>query len=139
MIKATKLGPGTLTLGESGDARDLHLLVSNALLEPDISDSDPLVVLSGDELDDSEVNYRLKGEMYQDIEDGMTSNLVWFWEHDGDVVPFTFRPRNDHDLAWDGELTVRPVAIGGDVKTRNTSSFDFRCNGKPIPSAPDTP
>lgn len=131
-IKATRLGPGTLELGDTTSAQNFAALANKVTLEPNIDEGDPIVVLSGDEMSDDDVTWNLTGEVYQDIEDGATSLLKWCFDHSGDVVPFTFTPKSDAALTITGEVTVRPVAIGGDVKVRNTSPFTFRLSGDPV-------
>ena len=131
--KATKLGPGTLTVGATGSLLEFGSLCSKVTLEPKVDDGETITVLDGGELSDSDVAWSLKGEFYQDYENGMASLIVKVNQaaEAGTQLPFEFRPRNDYALKITGTLTVAPVAIGGDVKKRNTTEFEFKLVGKP--------
>ena len=63
-VKSHKLGPGLLTFGSAGSAKEFGAAVTNAVLEPSASDGDTITVLSGDELtDDGEEAWVLKGSV----------------------------------------------------------------------------
>ena len=57
--------------------------------------------------------------------------MKWTWDNNGVTLPFTFTPRTDAELSWKGEAVIRPVKVGGEVKTANTAEFEFRCIGLP--------
>lgn len=123
--KSHKLGPGSLKFGETGSEVEFATRCRSVAVEPEVEEGDRLPVLSGDETDeiDSE-SYALSGSVFQDYD--LDSLLVWAHVNAGAVVPFTFRPDNDKALAVRGEVRVRRLRIGGEVKERNESDFEFR-------------
>ena len=123
--KSHKLGPGSLKFGSTGSEVEFATRCRSAAVEPEVEDADPLPVLSGDETDelDSE-SYTLTGSIFQDYD--LDSLLVWSHVNHGSIVPFTFRPDNDKALVVKGQVRVRRLKIGGDVKERNESDFEFR-------------
>lgn len=124
-IKSTKLGPGRLTFGETGTPTEFGSQITNARIEPSYDSEDPIPVLSGEELaGDETATYVLAGTFLQDYT-GMSSLIVWCKENEGAVLPFTFVPSTDGGLQATGTVKIRAVTAGGDVKTRNTSDFEF--------------
>lgn len=129
-VNAHKLGPGTLTFGESSTMKDFQTKVTNARLTPSVDQEDPIPVLSGDEyLEDIEVTSVMAGTFLQDY--GSEALVKWCWDHSGETMPFEFQPRSDQGLVISGECQIRPVEIGGDVKTTNTTDFEFPLIGQP--------
>lgn len=133
-INAHKLGPGTLTIGETGTEQEFGSQVTNVLLEPSVEEEDNIPVLSGEELEGEETEtYVLSGTILQDYS-GIASSLVWCKENAGSVLSFVFVPSTDAGLQITGEVKIRSVSIGGDVKTRNTSDFEFKGIGDWTPA-----
>lgn len=129
-VESHKLGPGTLSLGETGSAREFGAACRNARVVPSASEGDTLVVLSGDETsDEGTETWTLEGTVLQAYD--ATTLLAWCAEHSGEDVPFTFKPNSDQVLEVTGTCKVRAVAVGGDVNTRATSDFNFKVIGKP--------
>lgn len=125
-IQSSKLGPGRLKLGSTGTEQEFGTQCTAVALEPDVEEGDELTVLSGDVLDgDDEYTYNLTGTALQDYS-GMTSWIVWCKENQGVVLPFEFVPNNEAGLAVTGSVKIRAVKIGGDVKERNESDFEFK-------------
>lgn len=134
-IKSHKLGPGFLTFGATGDEQEFGSQTTATLLEPSVDEEDNIPVLSGEELDGDETeSYVLSGTFLQDYT-GMTSLLVWCKENAGTVLPFKFVPNSEGGLQITGNVKIRAVSIGGDVKTRNTSDFEFKGVGDWTPAA----
>lgn len=130
-IKADRLGPGTLTLGEVGSTREFGSQVSKLELTPDDSDGDALVVLDGQEMtDDADDSATLEGEFYQEY--GMDSLVKWCWDHHRDEMPFTFVPDTAGALTVSGICRIMRVNLGGDVKKRNTAKFAFPIVGNNV-------
>lgn len=129
-IKKQKLSAGTLFIGETGSGEEFSAQITTAAVEPSYSDGDKVYVLSGD-TDEEEAEWEgtLTGEFYQDYD--MESLMAWTWEHDGEVLPFTFVPDTDSGLEVSGEVKVRPVTIGGEVNSENTSEFEWNLPKKP--------
>lgn len=129
-IKKQKLGPGTLFIGETGSGQEFGAQVTTVAVEPSYSDGDRQVVLSGDvDQEEAEWEGTLEGEFFQDY--GMESLLRWTWEHDGETLPFKFVPHSASGLEVSGTVKVRPVTIGGEVDTENTSEFEWTLPEKP--------
>lgn len=127
-IRTHKLGPGSLKFGETGSEVEFAVGLRSCAVEPEVDQGDSLSVLSGDELvADDEESYNLTGSLLQTYD--KDSLIVWAHVTAGQVVPFTFRPDNDKGLAVTGSVKVRRLRIGGDVKERNTSDFEFPGEG----------
>lgn len=129
-VTAHKLGPGSLSLGESGTLREFNSQITNARWTPSVDQEDPIDVLSGEQIaDDPDITSVLAGTFLQEY--GSEALVTWCWENRGQVLPFEFKPRNDSELVITGNCQVLPVEVGGDVKTRNTSDFEFPLIGDP--------
>jgi len=123
-IKSDKLGPGTLTIGPTGTPQQFAAQCTAVAVEPSTDTSDPIATLSGDEIDGEDTDTaELTGTLLQSYD--ADSLLVWAHENRGLTHPFTFRPNNSTDLEVTGNVKIRRIKIGGDVKTRNTSDFTF--------------
>ena len=123
-VKSHKLGPGSLTFGETGTLVEFNTRLRSCTVEPEFEEGDPLPVLSGDELTDGdEESFNLTGSFLQDYD--ADSLLVWCHVHANQIVPFQFTPDNDKALMVTGEVKVRRVPIGGEAKERNESDFEF--------------
>lgn len=124
-IKSHKLGPGTLTFGETGTPVEWGAQVRSCTVEPTSEDGDELPVLSGESIvEEGEEYYELTGEILQSYD--AQSLLVYCHTHHNTDVPFTFRPVSDEALGVTGVVKIKRVAIGGNVKERNVSEFTFR-------------
>lgn len=137
-IKKQKLGPGTLTIGDTGSGLEFAKQTTEIAVEPSYSDGDRQVVLSGDtDQEDSAWEGTLTGTFFQDYD--MAGLVAWTWEHDGETLPFTFSP-NTSGIGFEvsGEVKVRPVTIGGEVDTENTSEFEWTLPAKPAIGEPGT-
>lgn len=129
-----KLGPGTLTLGESPTTIEMNVQVTNARIEPseNVDEGDDLNLLSGTTLegeDNVTYSYALAGTMVQDLFD--TGVTAFTWAHKGEELPFTFTPVTSRTATVEGVVRVIPVQIGGDVKVRNTADFSWVVIGEP--------
>ena len=136
-IKKQKLGPGTLTIGETGSGQEMAKQATAVAIEPSYSDGDRQVVLSGDtDQEDSAWEGTLTATFFQDYAaDGL---LAWTWKNDGKVLPFTFVPSTTAGFEVSGEVKVRPATIGGDVDTENTSEIEWSLPDKPEIGEPGT-
>lgn len=136
-IKKQKLGPGTLTIGETGSGQEMAKQATAVAIEPSYSDGDRQVVLSGDtDQEDSAWEGTLTATFFQDYDaDGL---LKWTWDNDGKVLPFTFVPNSAAGFEVSGEVKVRPATIGGDVDTENTSEVEWSLPDKPVIGEPGT-
>lgn len=134
--KSHKLGPGYLKFGATGTEAEFSTRCREVAIEPDIDEEDPLAVLSGDEVEGDETeSYAVTGVILQDYD--LNSLLVWAHVHAGQILKWTFRPDNDKALGATGFIKVRRIKIGGEVKTRNESDFEFPGRADPaVPGAP---
>ena len=123
-VKSDKLGPGTLTIGETGTETQFASQLRSCAIEPSTDTEDPIDVLSGEQVDGDDTDTaELTGTILQSYD--AQSLLLWAHEHKGETLPFTFIPNNDGALQVTGSVKIRRIRIGGDVKTRNTSDFTF--------------
>lgn len=124
-VKSDKLGPGTLTLGETGTPTEFGSQITKCTLTPKVDEADPIPVLSGEEVPGASTeSYTLSGEFLQDYS-GMESLIVWCKENSGAALPYVFTPLTAGGLKVSGTVVVRAVPFGGDVKARNTSAFEW--------------
>lgn len=131
---AKPLGPGTLTIGETGSLKDLSIQITAASVEWDVSSEDSIPVLSGDEVA-GDVTYKaqLKGKILQDFDSA--GIVAWSWTNKGLVLPTVFVPRKDGSLQVKGNVRISPFNIGGDVKKTNDSDIEMDFIGEPTISA----
>lgn len=130
-IKSSKLGPGALTFGEVASPTEFGSQLRSCSLTPETEEEDPIAVLSGEELaGDEEYTWVLGGAILDDYTAG--SLAEWANENKGTELPFEFIPNADTGmLSVKGTAKIRPIAIGGDVKTRNENDFEFKVVGQP--------
>lgn len=130
-VTAHKLGPGTLTFGETGTLREFQSQITNARWTPSVDQEDPIPVLSGEEIaDDPDFTSVVAGTFLQEY--GSEALVKWCYDNKGTVLPFVFKPRDDSALSINGQCQILPVEVGGDVKTRNTTDFEFPVIGEPV-------
>lgn len=123
-IKAHKLGPGSLKFGETGSEVEFAVALRSCTVEPETDEGDMVPVLSGGEYSEGdEDSYVLSGAIVENYDED--SLQIWAHVNRNTVVPFLFRPDNDKALGVKGEVKVRRIAIGGDVKERNEADFEF--------------
>ena len=123
-VKSHKLGPGSLKFGATGSEVEFAVSLRSVAVEPETDEGDSLPVLSGDEIDEGdEETYNLTGSLLESYD--IDSLQVWAHVNAGLVVPFTFRPDNDKAVGIKGEVKVRRIGWGGDVKVRNEVDFEF--------------
>lgn len=130
-VKAHRLGPGSLRFGETGMATEFSSQTTNMKLSPSLEEEDTIPVLSGEELEgDDTVEWVVAGSLLQSFD--KAGLIHWCYENRLKVVPFEFIPNNEEsDYGWRGRAKVVPLEVGGDVKTKNTTDFEFRCIGEP--------
>lgn len=134
-INAHKLGPGSLIFGETGSPKEFASQTRTTSLTPETEEDDKLPVLSGEELDGDETyTWTLNGTILDEYT--MAGLAVWCHENRGELMPFEFIPNAEVTgaMKWSGQAKIRPIAHGGEVKTRNENDFEFRVIGEPTPS-----
>lgn len=129
-MAASAVGPGTLTLGESGSLRSFASACTKAALTPSADSGDAMDFLDGSQsAGEVTETWTLDVTLAQTFE--TDSNLNWLLENSGQTMPYAYRPRSDAESTYTGTLQVVAAAIGGDVKTKNTSDVSFPLNGAP--------
>jgi hypothetical protein len=128
--KSTVLGPGSLTIGEPGSEKEWGAEVTACTLTPSYTTGDAPPTLDGGELagDDTET-WALSGSVFQSYD--LDSLHDWCFEHRKEQQPFVFVPNTDHARSYSGVIKIRALSVGGDVKTRNRSDFEFPLIGEP--------
>jgi hypothetical protein len=130
--KATKLGPGTLIIGETTTTLDLSCQLSAAKVEWDKDKEDNTEVLCGDSIAGG-VTYtaKLTGTVLLDL--SPTGMVSFTWDHKGEELAFTFVPNDVEAQQVTGVLTVDPLDVGGDEVKKNMSvDFEWDCVGEPV-------
>lgn len=125
-----KLGPGSLILGDTGTPMEISCQVTSVSIEHDVDAEDDTPVLCGGVLPGDETeSANLTGTIIQDLsDDGI---IEWTWTNSGTVQPFVFIPNTDLAKQITGEVKIRRLNVGGDVKTSPTSDFEWPCVGLP--------
>jgi len=131
-VNTITVGPGSLTLGASGDLITASAQIRKAVVKPAVVTADNIPVLSGEEVPgDRTESFTFDGTLLQDL--GAGSSLVeWCWEHRGEQHAITYIPSTAADMQISGTVVVEAVDIGGDVKTKPTSDFSFKFVGAPV-------
>jgi hypothetical protein len=66
----------------------------------------------------------LVGDVIQDWQD-VDGFVRYCFANAGAEVPFVWTPSTNLGTTFTGVCKIRPVEVGGDVKVRNKSSFEF--------------
>jgi hypothetical protein len=108
------LGPGTLTIGETGTPLDISCLVNNVKITPDISEGDTKTMLCGTSKRAADtITWALDGNI--DVDAGLEAGFfAMTWQHFGEVVPFSFTPSADVGTVVVGNLKLAPLELGAD-------------------------
>lgn len=137
-----KLGPGTLTIGETGTEVDASCLVNNAKITNEKDQADSTTKLCGD-VKSGAVTYTYALEGNVDIDPAEADGLFMLCDaHAGEEYPFTFVPNTEDGTAATGVLILDPLAFGADNYGDDlTSDFSFAVVGKPTygPYVPPLP
>lgn len=132
---------GTLSLGAGPLAVEGQVLACELIPTEKVKETDPLPVLSGEELEGSSsasVSFRLKFTVLQDLR---SAGLVAYsYANSGDEVAFVFEPTDetDHAASFSGDVFVMPIKVGGKVSKTDPaqSDCDWRVSGTPVPDWP---
>lgn len=129
--KLLTLGPGSLVLGAVGTELDLSCQLTNLKVAWEVDAEDPEPTLCGDVVGGARTyTATLSGTVFQDVEtDGV---IDYTWKHKGAEVPFKFVPDSTGTAAITGTTVIDPIELGGDVRTRNKSDFEWSCIGEPV-------
>lgn len=123
--KVRTLGPGTLKIGETSSEQKFDVDATKVTLTPEVSEGDTITFLDGSqETDEATITYKLSGTIKEDY--SAAGCQAFCWKNQGKIMPFTFKPNNNASLEITGKVTVRPLAVGGDVKAKNDIDFEFK-------------
>ena len=130
-VQAQTMGPGTFSIGSVGTPLDLTAQVTSLKVTPSAEAEDSVTTLSGETLaGERNYSWTVSGTLIQDLtEDGM---FDYTWTNAGDQVPFTFTPSTAAGRSVTGTLIVDPLELGGDVKKKNTTDFEWAVVGQPV-------
>ncbi len=138
-VVATKLGPGTLTIGEVGTEVDFSCALSAAGIGTDKDQDDPIPLLCGDEAQSPpDYTATLTGTVLLDLADP-DSIFFYSWAHKGEVVPVTFTPNTEAGMSVAGEVTLDPLEIAGDMKKNAQADFEWTFLNFPTITPPTAP
>ena len=130
---STKLGPGTLILGEVGTGQDASCQLTGAVVGWSKDKADDVTVLCGDVVaGGTTYTATLSGTFLQDLtaDDGI---VAFTWDNKGTQVPFTFVPNTDAGATVTGQVVIDPIDVGStdDYGSTMTSDFEWDCVGEP--------
>ena len=128
-----KLGPGLLTIGQTGTEVDFTCQITAATVEWSVDVGDDTPVLCGETVPGERTySATLSGTLYQDLGDA-AGIVAYSWAHKGEQVPFNFTPSTAAGDSVAGNVILDPLAIGGDTAGENmTSDFEWACVGDPV-------
>ncbi|WEV67968.1 hypothetical protein OZX72_03015 [Bifidobacterium sp. ESL0769] len=139
MAKIRTLGPGQLIIGEQADAHKFDADCTKATLTPKTDVDDTQTFLDGhDEAGEQNTTWTLETTIKEDFSaDGLQA---WCFDNAGKTKHFKFIPNNAGELAFEGDVLIAPVAVGGDVKKKNDQDVSFTAtNVKRLQHSPETP
>lgn len=124
------LGPGSLSIGETASIRQIAGDVTKISISPSTDSEDDIPMLDGTNETGADTT---SWEMSFTAMDKYTldSLTVWAATNAGKEMPFVFTPSNESQLTVGGVVKVRPIALGGDVKKKNTNDATWPLVGDP--------
>lgn len=127
------LGPGELSIGQTGTPIDVSCLVNNAALTSEKDEGESTTKLCGTVKPGAVTyTYSLTGNVDTDIADP-AGLFALSQDHPGEEMDFTFTPSTDAGTEASGVLVIDPLDFGGDTTGETmTSDFEFSIVGKPV-------
>lgn len=131
VVHAPAIGPGRLTIGAGATTADFSSQCRGARIVPNVTKGDPIDVLSGEQAPgDRTETVTLVANIQNDF--GRVNSLAeWLWNHRGEVHDFEYVP-NTLGRRITGQITVEPIEIGGEVKTKPAHEVTFDLVGEPL-------
>jgi hypothetical protein len=128
-INESRVKDGTLTLGDVASELDASCQLTNIRMNSSYDDDgDDVETLCGERTGKGrkKSGNSLAGTMIQDWA-ATPSVIDYVWQHDLEVVPFTYAPNGAAGVTITGSvrLEVPGETYGGDVNARNTSDFEW--------------
>lgn len=129
-LESYVVGPGTLSLGETGDEIAIDCQLTSALVSWDVDADDDVALLCGETAPGDEIfTATLSGNLFQDLSTG--GIVEWSWTNRGTSQPVEFIPSTAEGKKITGTIKVRPIDIGGEAKTKARSDFEWPFVGEP--------
>ena len=127
------LGPGTLTIGQTGTPIDVSCLVNSMRIDAAASTGDPVYKLCGQARPASSTfAWTLTGNVDVDIADA-AGLFALTWDHVGELVDYAFTPNDDLAVVFTGQVQVTPLSVGGDeYGAIMASDFTWTTTGQPV-------
>lgn len=122
---------GTLEIGSAESLANVASRARNVELSPETDSEDDVPVLSGDVIAGaSSTTWTLSLTLVPDLG---TENSVWefFFNEDGNIHPFTFRPSDKTKKEITGSLRVTPAGISGEAEGLGEAEVELKLIGKP--------
>ena len=93
MAAVRTLGPGRLTITDTGDGRDFSANVTKVQLVASNNTDDPINFLDGSQDTSTSTDWTLEGTIVDDFD---TDNLsAWCFDHSGETMPLKNKNTND--------------------------------------------
>lgn len=121
--KVRTLGPGTFRITDAKNGRDFSADLTKAQLNPSNSSDDPTTYLDGSEEANTSTTWTFDATVGDDFTDEGVA--AWLFDHQGETLAAEFVPNKAGTIKWTFDVTVTPVAVGGDVKSKNTNDLSF--------------
>ena len=121
--KVRTLGPGSFTIKTGANGKDLSVDLVKAKLTPSTSTDDPTTFLDGSQDINTNTTWAFEGTVMDDFTAGGLA--AWLFDSAGKTMEATFVPANTGTIEWNLEVIITPIAIGGDVKAKNTQDLQF--------------
>lgn len=141
-IIESRVKDGVLTLGPTGTSFDVSCQVTNVRINSTYDDDgDAVETLCGDMIAPGRKlgGRSIAGTVIQDFtsDDAAGSFTDYCWDHDLEVVEFTYTPNAEGPtLTGSCRIEVPAESFGGDVNTRITSDFEFAITTEVTRTAP---
>lgn len=112
---ATKFGPGTLQLGETGSEIDASCLVNSLTITNDVDEGDSVTKLCGTVQPGARTyTYHLEGNLDTDQDVGADGLFALSQVAKGTEVKFTFTPNTEEGTSVAGIVIIDPMDFGAD-------------------------
>jgi hypothetical protein len=128
-----KLGPGTLTLGETGTLLDVSCLVNSCTITSSKDKDDDVTKLCGTvRAGTIKYTFEMTGNFDTDVENA-AGLFALSQSAPGTEVPFDFTPSTDAATSATGRLIIDPLDFGADEFGKPLQSdFTFSIVDKPV-------
>lgn len=132
MIKKRRIGPGRFALTDLITQLETAFscqLTACTVAWSDETEDDTEVLCGDIEPGDVTWSAAVSGSMFQDRD--INGLVQWTWENKGKKFGFVFVANDADGTQVTGQLTVKPLDFGGEVKVSAASDFEWACVGEP--------